>query len=197
MEPEISYKHFGIIFKTDNRHVYAIPITSFKQDNPKHISAYHPTTNPTGDKTYIRINSSEFPFLQHDSVVKAEEMKLISTKRIISVCGSISSNTELKEVLSSYLFDYLFPDKADMLDRNQRENSLLKMKLFLSEAEREYSIKSPEDLRTLLNIPADYNYQLIDTEPEKTEDKPHMSTFILRDVYQQTISKALLIKYKA
>lgn len=92
----MSYKHLGILYKTDNKHVYAFPITTFNSNNLQIANAYHPISNTNGNKMYIRINAIDYSFLQHDSVIKTNELKMLSKKRILSKCGSIISNTDLK-----------------------------------------------------------------------------------------------------
>lgn len=181
LEPEMGYKHMGVIFKTDNKQVYAYPITTFNTSNAQIANAYHPIDNPSGNKMYYKIKSSEFSFLIHDSVIKLTELKFLSVKRIISKCGSLNTFTNIKKDITEYSLDYLFHEKYNEIRRINKENSLLKLKLKLNEIPNEISSESE------IIVDASYNTEIITKSNDTLEIK-------LTDEYGQMDLKIIHIK---
>lgn len=181
LEPEMGYKHMGIIFKVDNKQVYAFPITTFNTSNHQIANAYHPIDNPLGNRMYYKIKSSDYNFLCHDSVIKLTELKAMSVKRVISKCGSIIAFTDIKNEITEYGLDYLFHEKYNEIKRINKENSLLKMKLELASIPKE--IVSIDEII----IKSTNTYKI-----DKISDKK--LNIILSDLYGQTESKTIVIK---
>ena len=195
LEPEMSYKHMGIIYKVDNKHVYAFPITTLNSNNIQITNAYHPILNPNGNKMYIQINAYDYSFLQHDSVIKMTELKMLSKKRILSKCGSIISDVSLKNTITIYVLDYFNHEKYNEIIRIRMENSFLRMQLFLSNLKNNYSVNSLDELEDILAIPDNYNFEILTTETVDNELSYHKVKIQLEDEFHQQASKEILCTY--
>lgn len=82
--PEMAYIHMGLVIGIQGNLLYVLPITSINQNNKNHLNAYHKTSNPNGKKLFYLMKKQEFSLLSHDSLIKVEELKCISRKRIIT-----------------------------------------------------------------------------------------------------------------
>lgn len=181
LEPEMSYKHMGVIFKVDNKQVYAFPITTFNIANHQIANAYHPIDNPCGNKMYYKIKPSEYSFLFHDSVIKLTELKVLSVKRIISKCGTLAAFVSIRNDITDIILDYLFHEKNNEIKRINKESSLLKLKLELKNI--------PDEVLNKNDIVVDPRYSLI--IDEVSSDKLELK---LTDSYGQSETKIISVK---
>ena len=130
-KPEMSYEHRGLVIGVKQKLLYVLPIFSY--DPVKHPNVYHPTDNPTSKSDIFLLKASEFSFINHDSVLKLNDIRTVSINRILyQQNGMIDpvSNTYkqieqlvLQKYFPSFYYDYnQFQQKAVLLEKQQKEN---------------------------------------------------------------------------
>ena len=130
-KPEMSYEHRGLVIGVKQKLLYVLPIFSY--DPAKHPDVYHPTDNPTSKSDMFLLKASEFSFINHDSVLKLNDIRTVSINRILyQQNGMIDpvSNTYkqieqlvLQKYFPSFYYDYnQFQQKAVLLEKQQKEN---------------------------------------------------------------------------
>ena len=80
-KPEMSYEHRGLVIGVKQKLLYVLPIFSY--DPAKHPDVYHPTDNPASKSDMFLLKSSEFSFINHDSVLKLNDIRTVSINRIL------------------------------------------------------------------------------------------------------------------
>lgn len=191
LTPEMALNHMGIIFRKENNQTYfVLPITTPKSSNLLHRNAYHPITNPSGNKRFRRLLQSECNFLAHDSVVKCMEPKLISVKRIISKVGTIQNDSELYKDIVNCTFSYLFAEQSYNMQNIKKENSLLQMTIEASKILDVYNVTAITDLKDLIGISTDMYTFLIGTPVQKDSTQYEVEVKLL-DKYNQEIGKII------
>lgn len=179
--PEMSYQHMCVVLGKNGHLYYVVPITSLNRFNSYHTNAYHPIDNPTGRKNFILLKQSEFPsFLRHDSVVKCEDLKSVSEKRISNKIANIYSNSLYQEIRIAIL-QMIFSPELRESKLIKIENSLLRMKLELANIPCEVLDKAD------IYIDAKYNPMIVELADNKLELK-------LTDSYGQSEIKIISIK---
>ena len=191
LTPEMALNHMGIIFRKENNQTYfVLPITTPKSSNLLHRNAYHPITNPSGNKRFRRLLQSECNFLAHDSVVKCMEPKLISVKRIISKVGTIQNDSELYKDIVNCTFSYLFAEQSYNMQNIKKENSLLQMTIEASKILDVYNVTAITDLKDLIGISTDMYTFLIGTPVQKDSTQYEVEVKLI-DKYNQEIGKII------
>lgn len=79
--PEMSYEHRGLVIGVKKRLLYVLPVFSY--DPVKHPDVYHPVDYPDSKSDMFLLKSSEFSFINHDSVLKLNDMRTVSVNRIL------------------------------------------------------------------------------------------------------------------
>lgn len=110
----MSYEHRGLVIGVKQKLLYVLPIFSY--DPAKHPDVYHPTDNPDFKSDIFLLKSSEFPFINHDSVLKLNDIRTVSINRILYQQNDIispSSDTYkqieqlvLQKYFPSFYYDY-------------------------------------------------------------------------------------------
>ncbi|MBS4931764.1 MAG: hypothetical protein KH020_10675 [Clostridiales bacterium] len=90
--PEMSYEHRGLVIGINKKLLYVLPIFSYIEG--KHLDIYDPETNPKGD--FFLLKNNEFDFIKHDSVLKLNDLRSVSTNRILYSHNSGRMNIESK-----------------------------------------------------------------------------------------------------
>ena len=156
IEPEMSYQHMCVVLGKKGHLYYVVPITTKNPTNSFHINAFHPTDNPNGRKNFILLKQIEFPtFLAHDSVVKCEDLKSVSEKRMSSKIDNIFTNSIYQEIRSAVML-MIFPSEQRKYEIIKKEASMYKLKLFVKELNNHYSVKDFDDFANQLSIPTQY-----------------------------------------
>ena len=187
----MALNHMGIIFRKENNQTYfVLPITTPKSSNSLHRNAYHPITNPSGNKRFRQLLQSECNFLAHDSVVKCMEPKLISVKRVISKVGTIQNDSELYKDIVNCTFSYLFAEQSYNMQNIKKENSLLQMTIEASKILDVYNVTAITDLKDLIGISTDMYTFLIGTPIQKDSTQYEVEVKLI-DKYNQEISKII------
>ena len=73
--PEMSYEHRGLVIGVNKKLLYVLPIFSY---NPqKHQDVYHPIDNNKSKSDLYLLKSSDYLFIQHDSVLKLNDIRTL------------------------------------------------------------------------------------------------------------------------
>ena len=138
--PEMSYEHRGLVIGVNNKLLYVLPIFSY---NPqKHQDVYHPIDNNNSKSDLYLLKSSDYLFIQHDSVMKLNDIRTISINRILyqQKYGRIDiESLEYKAieelVLNKYFPGFLYEFKNCISDKEQLEAEICKQKQEITELE--------------------------------------------------------------
>lgn len=127
-QPEMSYEHRGLIIGVKQKLLYVLPIFSY---NPsKHPDVYHPIDFPNSKSDLFLLKSNDFSFINHDSVLKLNDIRTVSVKRILyqhKGAIPISSDTykSIEElVLQKYFPTFMYNYKKLMQKLSDSESSL-------------------------------------------------------------------------
>lgn len=113
--PEMSYEHRGLVIGVTQQLIRVLPIYT-----------YHPDMNVTNDindfnQSLYLLKADKHSFLKHDSVLKLNEVKVISTKRILFYQGSIDKNSDIFKSICYRAFRYTFPEYSFMLEQANKK----------------------------------------------------------------------------
>ena len=79
--PEMSYEHRGLVIGVNKKLLYVLPIFSY--DPQKHTDVYHPVDNNTSKSDLFLLKKVDYSFIQHDSVMKLNDIRTVSINRIL------------------------------------------------------------------------------------------------------------------
>ena len=138
--PEMSYEHRGLVIGVNKKLLYVLPIFSY---NPqKHKDVYHLIDNNKSKSDLYLLKSSDYLFIQHDSVLKLNDIRTISINRILyqQKDGRIDiESLEYKAieelVLNKYFPGFLYEFKNCISDKEQLEAEICKQKQEITELE--------------------------------------------------------------
>lgn len=147
--PEMSYEHRGMVIGQSGRLLYVLPIFSY------HSSKYqgkntpcHFTDNPFGKSDYYLLKKSEFPFLKHDSIIKLNDIRTVSSLRIKYTQSSrISPESDTYKFIEKITFTKYFPNIAFDYTRLQNKEVELLEELEELKNQKEELQKELEDLK--------------------------------------------------
>ena len=106
--PEMSYEHRGLVIGVRQKLLYVLPIFSY--DPIKHPDVYHPIDNPYSKSELYMLKTSEFSFITHDSVLKLNDIRTLSTKRILyQHSGRIDPQSETYKHIEKLTIHKCFP----------------------------------------------------------------------------------------
>ena len=77
----MSYEHRGCVIGIKQKLLYVLPIFSY--DPAKHPDVYHHIDNPASKSDMFLLKASEFSFINHDSVLKLNDIRTVSINRIL------------------------------------------------------------------------------------------------------------------
>lgn len=124
-KPEMAFEHRAIIIGKKDSLYYVVPITS---KNPTiHKNPYHPIHNIDGDTKYFLLKASEYNFLDHDSVIKCNNIKTVSYLRVKTKVGHIDPN--LLNAVKNITFKNTFPTIDYDYNKLIEENKMLKIQI--------------------------------------------------------------------
>ena len=103
----MSYEHRGLVIGKSGQLVYVLPIFSYVSS--KHTDLYNPQTNHNG-YLYL-LKASDYGFIKHDSVLKLNDIRTVSTKRIIfqQNDGHIDISSDCYKEIELLAFSRYFP----------------------------------------------------------------------------------------
>lgn len=124
--PEMSYEHRGLVIGKSGKLLYVLPICTYRSSNPDHKNAYHPIDNPDPSSKYYILKQTEFQFLTHDSVLKLDDLRTVSAKRIkYQQHGSINNTSDIYKNIERMCLRKCFPQFSYELDALNQENAKL------------------------------------------------------------------------
>ena len=125
--PEMSYEHRGLVIGKSDKLLYVLPICTYHSNNTEHAHAYHPIDNPNSLSKYFLLKQTEFQFLTHDSVLKLDDLRTVSVKRIkYQHRGSIKNTSDTYKNIERMCFRKCFPQFSYEFDVLNQENEKLK-----------------------------------------------------------------------
>lgn len=138
--PEMSYEHRGLVIGVNKKLLYVLPIFSY---NPqKHQDAYHRIDNNTSKSDLYLLKSSDYLFIEHDSVLKLNDIRTVSINRILYQqrdgrldIESLEYKTIEELVLNKYFPSFLYEFKNCILEKEQLEEEICKRKQEITELE--------------------------------------------------------------
>ena len=123
--PEMSYEHRGLVIGVKNKLLYVLPIYSY--DPQKHTNVYHPTDYPDSKSDLYLLKNSEFSWINHDSILKLNDIRTISINRILyKHSGNIDPNTDTYRHIESLVLKKYFAEFYYEFERDKKENEALK-----------------------------------------------------------------------
>ena len=106
-KPEMSYEHRGLVIGVKQKLLYVL---IFSYDPAKHPDVYHPTDNPASKSDMFLLKSSEFSFINHDSVLKLNDIRTVSINRILyQQNGMISPGSDTYKQIEQLVLQKYFP----------------------------------------------------------------------------------------
>lgn len=107
--PEMSYEHRGLVIGVNKKMLYVLPIFSY--DPQKHPDAYHPVDNNTSKSDLYLLKKADYSFIQHDSVMKLNDIRTVSINRILyhQKDGRIDINSAEYEAIEELVLNKYFP----------------------------------------------------------------------------------------
>lgn len=128
--PEMSYEHRGLVIGVNKKLLYVLPIFSYVPE--KHLDVYHPVDNNTSKSDLFLLKKADYSFIQHDSVMKLNDIRTVSVNRILyhQKDGRIDINSAeyrtIEElVLNKYFPSFLYELRKSILEKEEfeRKNS--------------------------------------------------------------------------
>ncbi len=135
--PEMSYEHRGLVIGISGRLLYVLPIFSYQAAKFDNEPPCHISDNPESKSDYYLLKKAEFPALQHDSVIKLNDIRSISTLRIkylhpFKIDPESDTYKYIENcVIAKYFAEFSYSYNK-MLDENRQlkeENEALKEKI--------------------------------------------------------------------
>ena len=107
-KPEMSYEHRGLVIGIKQKLLYVLPIFSYLPS--KHLDVYHPVDNPRSKSNLFLLKNAEFSFITHDSVLKLNDLRTVSTHRIIyQHKGTIATSSDTYKTIEQLVIQKYFP----------------------------------------------------------------------------------------
>lgn len=126
--PEMSYEHRGLVIGVKNKLLYVLPICSY--DKTKHPDVFHPTDYPESKSDWYLLRASEYNFIQHDSVLKLNDLRTVSVNRILyhQKDGKIECSSETYKCIEKLVITKCFPTFMYEFGQILEQNIILKKK---------------------------------------------------------------------
>ena len=107
--PEMSYEHRGLVIGVNKKLLYVLPIFSY--DPQKHPDVYHPVDNNTSKSDLYLLKKADYSFIQHDSVMKLNDIRTVSINRILyhQKDGRIDINSTEYKAIEELVLNKYFP----------------------------------------------------------------------------------------
>lgn len=107
--PEMSYEHRGLVIGVNKKLLYVLPIFSY--DPQKHTDVYHPVDNNTSKSDLFLLKKVDYSFIQHDSVMKLNDIRTVSINRILyhQKDGRIDIDSPEYKVIEELVLNKYFP----------------------------------------------------------------------------------------
>ena len=138
----MSYEHRGLVIGVKQKLLYVLPVFSY---NPsKHPDVYHPIDFPTSKSDMYLLKSSEFSFINHDSVLKLNDIRTVSVNRILyQQNGVISPSSDTYKNIEQLVLQKYFP--GFLYDYRQMEQKISESETALKEKEESLKVLTSEN----------------------------------------------------
>lgn len=105
--PEMSYEHRGLVIGVNKNLLYVLPIFTYRSE--AHDKDLYSPEKKNGNLYLLK--ASEHSFLKHDSVLKLQDLRCISTKRLLyrQNGGYIPINSKIYKEIELLAFSRVFP----------------------------------------------------------------------------------------
>lgn len=147
--PEMSYEHRGLVLRANNKLLYVVPICSY--DSSKHKDVYHPTENPNQRANFYLLKNTEYDFISRDSVIKLNDLRSVSIKRILyQHNGRLETDEPVFIEIRDMVFARCFPFihfKYHKMEQEQESNKALVKELREKNASLEAEIEALKKLK--------------------------------------------------
>ena len=119
--PEMSYEHRGLVLRVNGKLLYVLPIFSY--DSSKHTDVYHPVDFPESQSNLYLLKSSEYSFIQNDSVLKLNDLRTVSLNRILyqQNNGRMDITSEAFKKIENLVFKKYFPEFHHEFEARQQK----------------------------------------------------------------------------
>lgn len=145
--PEMSYEHRGLVIGVNKKLLYVLPIFSY--DPQKHPDVYHPVDNNTSKSDLYLLKKADYSFIQHDSVMKLNDIRTVSINRILyhQKDGRLDINSSEYKAIEELVLNKYFPsflhelrtsisDKEQLVAKNnEQEQQLVELETKVKELE--------------------------------------------------------------
>lgn len=133
--PEMSYEHRGLVIGRQKSLLYVLPIFTYRETNHKK-DLYDPATSKGRQGNLYLIHACDYSFIKHDSVLKLNDLRSISIKRLLfkQPNGSMSPSSDEYKQIVELAFSRHFPEQHYEMRSLREEISNLKAKLASFEA---------------------------------------------------------------
>lgn len=123
--PEMSYEHRGLVIGVKNKLLYVLPIYSY--DPKKHTSVYHPVDFPNSKGDLYLLKNSEFSWINHDSILKLNDIRTVSINRIqYKHSGNIDPTTDTYKNIETLVLKKYFAEFHHEFENNKKTIETLK-----------------------------------------------------------------------
>ena len=134
--PEMSYEHRGMVIGVHKKLLYVLPIFSY--DPIKYPDVFHPVDNNQSKSDFYLLKSEEYAFIQHDSVMKSNDIRTVSINRILyqQRNGRMDINSDTYKaieelVIRKYFPGFLYDMKRMILKCEEQERTIKKLEEML------------------------------------------------------------------
>ena len=143
--PEMSYEHRGLIIGVKQKLLYVLPIFSY--DSTKYPDVFHPIDSPNSKSEMLLLKSSEFVFINHDSVLKLNDIRTVSVNRILyQHSGRIDPDSKTYMLIESLCLRKYFPVFYHEYEKNTKIIEELNQKVSMLAEEKEKQEVTIKDL---------------------------------------------------
>lgn len=126
--PEMSYEHRGLVIGINKKLLYVLPIFSY--NSQRHTDVYHPIDFPNSKSDIYLLKKSEFSFINHDSVLKLNDIRTVSINRILyKHNGKIDLSSNTYKQITFLVFQKYFPDFCYDFKQYMQTIALLKNRI--------------------------------------------------------------------
>jgi len=123
--PEMSYEHRGLVIGVKNKLLYVLPIYSY--DSKKHTNVYHPVDFPNSKGDLYLLKNSEFSWINHDSILKLNDIRTVSINRIqYKHRGNIDTTTYTYKNIETLVLKKYFAEFHHEFENNKKMIETLK-----------------------------------------------------------------------
>lgn len=147
--PEMSYEHRGLVIGVKNKLLYVLPIYSY--DSKKHTNVYHPVDFPSSKSDLYLLKNSEFSWINHDSILKLNDIRTVSINRIqYKHSENIDPTTDTYKNIESLVIKKYFAEFHHEFENNKQTIKTLKEEIDELRSDNQQLLEEIEKLKDKL-----------------------------------------------